>query len=67
MTVVKQLGQFGKAAFAFALAFLGALATVLVGGASLGDVTAGQYVAAAIAGLVAAGGVYGIPYVPAKG
>lgn len=63
---VSNLGQFGKAGFAFALAFLGSLVTVLVGGASFGDVTAGQWVSAALAGLIAAGGVYGIPYVAAK-
>ena len=64
---VSNVGQFGKAGFAFALAFLGSIATVLVGGDGFGAVTAGQWVAAALAGLIAAGGVYGIPYVPAKG
>ena len=62
-----KLGQFGKAGFAFALAFLGSIAAILVGGVGFGDVSAGQWVTAALAGLVAAGGVYGIPYVPAKG
>lgn len=64
---MKSLGQFGKAGFAFALAFLGSIATVLVGNASFGDVSAGQWVAAVLAGLIAGGGVYRIPYVPAKG
>ena len=64
---MKSLGQFGKAAFGFALAFLGSIATVLVGGGGFGSVTAGQWVTAAVAGLIAAGGVYRIPYVPAKG
>ena len=64
---MKSLAQFGKAAFAFALAFGGSIATVLVGNASFGDLTAGQWVAAVLVGLIAGGGVYHIPYVPAKG
>lgn len=60
------IAQFGKAAFAFVVAFLGALATVMVGDVGFGDISDGQWVAAALAGLVAAGGVWGIPYVPSN-
>lgn len=60
------LAQFGKAAFGGLIAFGGALATVMVGDVSFGDVSDGQWVSAVLAGLVAAGGVYGIPYVPRK-
>ncbi len=59
------LGQFGKAAYGGALAFLGSLAVVLVGSVGFGDVTAGQWVSAVVLGLASAGGVYGIPYKPA--
>lgn len=59
------LGQFGKAAFSGALAFLGALAVVMVGDVGFGDVTDGQWVSAVLLGLASAGGVYGIPYKPA--
>lgn len=58
------IAQFGKAGFAFVVAFLGALATVMVGDVSFSDIADGQWVSAALAGLVAAGGVWGIPYVP---
>ncbi len=59
------LGQFGKAAFAGVLAFLGSLAVVLVGDVGFGDVTDGQWVSAVALALASAGGVYGIPYKPA--
>ena len=59
------LGQFGKAAYGGVLAFLGSLVTVLVGDVGFGDITAGQWIIAVVAGLVAGGGVYGIPYKPA--
>jgi len=59
------IGQFGKAAFAAVVAFVGALGTILVGtDIGFGDVTAGQWVFAAGAALAAAGGVWGLPYVP---
>lgn len=63
---MKYLPQFGKAAYAGVVSFLASLATVLVGDIGFGDVTAGQWVTAALAGLVVAGGVYGIPYRPAQ-
>lgn len=56
------LAQFGKALFAGLIALLGSLATVLVGDVGLSDVTAGQWVIAALAALTAAAGVYRIPY-----
>ena len=49
-----------KAIFAAAIAFLGSVATVLVGDVGFGDVTDGQWVVAVLAGLVAGGGVFGI-------
>lgn len=54
----------GKAVFAALTAFLGALAVVLVGDAALADLTAGQWVTAALAALIAAGGVWNLPYRP---
>jgi hypothetical protein len=59
-------GQFGKAAFGGLVTFGGALTTVMVGTVGFGDITDGQWVSSILAGLVAAGGVYGIPYVPSK-
>lgn len=63
---MSQLGQFGKAAYAAATAFVGSLVVVMVGDVGFGDVTGGQWLAAALAGLVAAGGTYGIPYKPSE-
>lgn len=56
------LAQFGKAAFGGIVAFGGALTTVMVGDVGFSELTDGQWVASILAGLVAAGGVYGIPY-----
>ena len=61
------LGQFGKAAFAFVVAVLGALATVLVGDVGFADLSAGQWVSAVLAGIIAAGGVWQLPYIPSRG
>jgi hypothetical protein len=58
--------QFGKAGFSGVLAFLGALTTVMVGDVGFGDLTDGQWVSAVLFGLVAAGGVWGIPYRSSK-
>ncbi len=58
--------QFGKATYALVVAFLGSIATVLVDDAGLGDLTDGQWITAALAAIVAAGGVYFVPYVAAK-
>ncbi len=60
------LAQFGKAAFGGLIAFGGALTTVMVGDVGFAELSDGQWVSAILAGLVAAGGIYGIPYVPRK-
>lgn len=60
--MLRQLATFGKAAYAGVLGFLSSIVTVLVGDVGFGDVTDGQWVTALLAGLVLAGGVYGIPY-----
>lgn len=54
--------QFAKAIFAGVVAALTALSTVLVDDASLGDLTDGQWVVVVLGALVAAGGVYALPY-----
>lgn len=51
---------YAKAIYAFVVAGLGAIATVLVDNASLGDLTDGQWVTVVLAALVAGGGVFGI-------
>lgn len=60
MSVLLYLGQFSRAIFSGVVAFLGSLVTVMVGDVGFGDITDGQWVAAVLAGLVAAGGVYKI-------
>jgi len=59
------LGQFGKAAYGAVVSFIGTLTTVMIGDVGFGDVSDGQWLSAVLAGLIVAGGVYGIPYVPA--
>lgn len=54
----------GKAVYAALVAFLGSIGVVLVGDTGLGELTAGQWVAAVLAALIAAGGVWNIPYRP---
>ena len=49
-----------KAIFAGAVAFLGGVAAILVGDATFGDVTAGQWVTIALATVIAVGGVFGL-------
>lgn len=56
--------QFGKAAFGGVVSFLGSLTIVMVGDVGFGDITDGQWLAAVLEGLIVAGGVYGIKYVP---
>lgn len=50
-----------KAILAALIAFVGGLAVALVGDTSFSELTDGQWVAAVLAGLVALGGVWGIP------
>jgi hypothetical protein len=54
------MAKIAKALYATAVAALGALAAVLVGDVGIDDLTAGQWVTVALAGLVAGGGVFGI-------
>ena len=61
---MKNLGQFAKAIYAFVVAGLSSIATVLINDASLGDLTDGQWVTAVLAAIVAGGGVYLIPNAP---
>lgn len=49
-----------KALYAAIVAGLSSIGVVLVGDVGFDDVTAGQWVAAAVAALIAGGGVYGI-------
>lgn len=55
MSIFKQAA---KAFYAAAIAGLGALSAVLVGDASIGALSAGQWVTIALAALIAGGGVY---------
>ena len=63
---MKRAAQFAKAIYAFVFAGLGALATVLVGDVGVGDITDGQWLAAVLVALGAAGGVYGIKNAPSS-
>lgn len=58
------MGQFVKAIYAFIVAGLGSLVTVLVDGTSFGDISAGAWVSTLLVALVAGGGVYGLKNVP---
>lgn len=49
-----------KAIYAFVVAGLGSIVTVLVDDASIGDLTDGQWASAILVALVAGGGVYGL-------
>lgn len=55
------LVKFGAAAYAFVVAGLGSVVTVLVDDKSIGDLTDGQWAVALLAALVAFGGVYKLP------
>ena len=60
--------QFGKAVYAGLIAAGGALTTVMVGtDMSFGDITDAQWLSTVLAGLLAGGGVYHLPYAPAGG
>lgn len=49
-----------KAIFAGLVAFLGGLAAILVGDASLADVTVAQWITVALSTVLAIGGVFGL-------
>jgi len=53
-------GKLLKGLYSAAVAVLGALSTVLTGSHTFSDVTAGQWVTMALAGLVAFGGTFGL-------
>ena len=57
---MKYLKQVAKSVYAFLVAGLGALATVMVGDIGFSDITDGQWLSAVLVALVAGGGVYGI-------
>jgi len=63
--IITYIAQAAKAFYAGLVSGLGALAAILVGSVGFTDVTAGQWVAVAVAALVAFGGVYGISNRPA--
>lgn len=58
MSRLSGLRTVGKAIFAALVAALSGLSAVLVGSASFGQVSAGQWVSIVLAGLIAGGGVY---------
>jgi ABC-type nickel/cobalt efflux system permease component RcnA len=64
MTPVAFVAQALKAVFAALVAGLGALQVTLVGGESISQVTAAQWVTIASTALIAFGGVYGIANKP---
>lgn len=57
---MKQAAKAAKAIYATVIGFLSAIGVVLVGDVGFGDITAGQWVAAVLAAVLAGGGVYGI-------
>ena len=59
--MVRYLPQMAKAIMAALLAALSVLAGFLVNDTAFGDVTAGQWVTVALAGLVALAAVWGVP------
>lgn len=61
---MKYVAQAAKAVLAGVLAALTALGAYLVNNTALSDITAGQWVYVAIAGLVALGAVYGVKNAP---
>jgi hypothetical protein len=63
---MKFVGQALKAFFAAATAALSGLAAVLVGNASIHDVTTAQWVTIALATLISFGAVFGVTNAPAK-
>jgi hypothetical protein len=55
-----------KAVYAGAVVFLGAVGAILVGDATVVDITQGQWVAISLATLVAVGGVFRLQAAPAS-
>ena len=49
-----------KAIYAFLVAGIGSLVTVMVNDAGFGDITDGQWLTAALVALIAGGGVFGL-------
>ena len=58
------LGRIAKALVGAAIAFLGAVSTALVDDKSFGEITDGQWVVAALAGLVALSAIWAVPNAP---
>lgn len=61
---MKVFTQALKAWYAFVVAGLGSLVTVMVDDTSVGDITDGQWASALLVALVAGGGVYGLSNTP---
>ena len=60
------MNYYVKAIYAMVVAVLGSLAAVLVGDMSIGDLTNGQWVVIALAGVIAFGGIIGWQTRPAN-
>jgi hypothetical protein len=58
--MLKYIGQALRAIYAFLIAFIGSLVTVLVGDTGFSDISDGQWLSAVLFGLFAFGGVYGL-------
>ncbi|MGH7791486.1 MAG: hypothetical protein ACREOB_04145 [Thermodesulfobacteriota bacterium] len=52
--------EYIKAIYGAILAFLSSIATVMVGDVTFGAISQGQWLTAAIAGLVTGGGIFGV-------
>lgn len=63
---MSKIAPIAKAVIAALVAGLGSLAAVLVDDKSLSDVTDGQWVAVAVAFLVALGAVFAVPNAPSE-
>lgn len=57
---MKYVKYVAKALYAYVSAFLSSLVVVMVNDVGFSEITDGQYLAAVLAGLVVAGGVFGI-------
>ena len=55
-----------KAIYAGVVMFLGSVSAILIGDIGFGDITSGQWVAIALATVVAVGGVFGLQAAPAS-